>query len=373
MIGREIRTTIDAAGKLDVTLEEVAIPEPAEGEVVVRVEATPLNPSDMGVLLGPVDVTTLRAVGGAGQPRVEGEIPLGALASMRARIGQSLRVGNEGAGVVVRAGKSAESLEGKVVATRTYGMYAQYRVAKTADCIVMPEGTTPREAASAFINPLTVLAMVETLRREGHTALVHTAAASNVGHMLQRLCNVEGIPLVNVVRSRDQARALEATGARHIVDSSLPTFDAELTEAVAATGATLAFDAIGGGTMAARILAAMEAAALRKTTGYLRYGTPVAKQVYVYGALDTRPTEVARTFGMAWGIGGWLMTWQLLKSGAAQEAALRERVAREIRTTFATTYGAEIGLADLADPEVLRSASRRATGAKVLVNPQKGA
>lgn len=371
--GLELRSTITSSGELAISLEEAPIPEPAADEVVVRVEATPLNPSDFGVLVGPGNVATLRAVGTAERPAVRGEVSPAGLAAVRARLDQPLRVGNEGAGVVVRAGAAAQALVGKVVATRTPGMYAQYRVAKVADCIVMPDGTAPRDAASAFINPLTVLGMIETMRREGYTGIVHTAAASNVGQMLVRACNAEGIPLVNVVRSAEQARTLEAIGARHVVDSTSPDFAAALTDAIAETGAMLAFDAVGGGTMAATLLHAMESAALRKTSGYLRYGTPVPKQVYIYGALDPRPTEVPRTFGMAWGIGGWLLTWCMHKIGAEAEARLRERVAREIHTTFATTYGSELGLAELVDPAVLAAANKRATGAKILIDPSKRA
>jgi NADPH:quinone reductase-like Zn-dependent oxidoreductase len=371
--GLEVRSTITSSGELTITLDEVPIPEPAADEVVVRVEATPLNPSDFGVLVGPANVTTLRAVGTAERPAVRGEVAPAGLAAVRGRLDQSLRVGNEGAGVVVRAGSATQALIGKVVTTRTPGMYAQFRVAKLADCIVMPEGTAPRDAASAFINPLTVLGMIETMRREGHVGLVHTAAASNVGQMLVRLCNAEGIPLVNVVRSAEQARSLAAIGARHVVDSSSPAFTAALTDAIAETGAMLAFDAIGGGTMAATLLHCMEAAALRKTSGYLRYGTPTPKQVYIYGALDPRTTEVPRTFGLAWGIGGWLMTWCMQKIGAEAEARLRERVAREIHTIFATTYGSEVGLAELVDPAVIAAANARATGAKILINPNRRA
>jgi NADPH2:quinone reductase len=365
----ELRSTVTSSGELRLTLEDAPVPEPGEGEVVLRVEAAPLNPSDLLVLLGPTDATSLRATGTADRPAVHGDVSPAGLERSRARLDRAIPVGTEGAGVVVRAGAGAEGLVGRVVATRTPGVYAEYKLAKVADCIVMPEGTAPRDAASAFINPLTVLGMVETMRREGFTGIVHTAAASNVGQMLVRLCAAEGIPLVNVVRSEEQAKTLAALGARYVVDSSASSFTAALTDAVAEAGAMLGFDAIGGGTMASTILQCMESAALRRTSGFLRYGTSTPKQVYIYGVLDARPTEVTRSYGAAWGVGGWLMTWCMQKLGPEVEARLRARIASEIKTTFATTYGATIGLKALVDPEALRAANKRATGGKLLIDP----
>ena len=159
---------------------------------------------------------------------------------------------------------------GRAVATRSnFGMYAQYRIAKVSDCMLLPEGVTPKQGASAFINPLTALGMAETMRREGHTALVHTAAASNLGQMLNRVCLMDGIDLVNVVRSAEQVDILRRIGAKYIVNSTSPTFNKDLTEALAETNATLAFDAIGGGPTAQTILASMEKVAVaRASTSY---------------------------------------------------------------------------------------------------------
>jgi NADPH2:quinone reductase len=284
-------------------------------------------------------------------------------------VARALPAGNEGAGTIVAAGRDAQDLVGRVVAARSFGMYAQYRLVKLADCLVLPEGTAPLAGASAFINPLTALGMVETMRLEGHTAIVHTAAASNLGQMLTRLCIADGIPLVNVVRSQEQADVLRAIGARYVVDSTSPSFVADLDDALAETGATLAFDAIGGGHIAATILAGMERTLLARTEGYSRYGSPIQKQVYIYGNLDPAPTEVDRSFGMAWGISGWLMTWFIDRIGPQQAARLRERVAAELTTIFASHITAEISLAQALAVDTIRAYTKRATGEKYAINP----
>jgi NADPH2:quinone reductase len=365
----ELRSKISSSGELALWLEEVPVPEPAADEVVVRIEASPINPSDLGLLLGPADLSTMRAGGTAERPTLTASVPKARLAGVAGRLDQALPVGNEGAGSVVKAGADAHALRGKTVATRTPGMYAQYRVAKLADCIVLPAGTTAKDGASAFVNPLTALGMVETMRREGHTALVHTAAASNLGQMLVRLCHADGIPLVNVVRNVQQAELLRGVGAEHVVDSSSPTFLDDLTEAVAKTGATLGFDAIGGGTLADAILLAMERVASRNATTYSRYGSSVHKQLYIYGGLDVSPTLLTRGYGMAWGIGGWLVFSYMQKIGAQAYQRLRDRVAAEIKTTFASRYAAEITLPEALSPTAIATYAKRATGEKYLIVP----
>ena len=367
--GLELRSKITSGGKLELFLEEAVVPEPAADEVVVRVEATPINPSDLGMLIGPADAATFTAGGTAERPSATAVVPQPRLALVAGRLDQAMLVGNEGAGLVVAAGVEAREWLGRRVATRTFGMYAQYRVARVADCLLLPPGATSRQGASAFINPLTALGMVETLRREGHTALVHTAAASSLGHMLNRLCKADNIPLVNIVRSAAQVEILRGVGARYVLDSTSPRFAAELTDAVAETNATLAFDAIGGGTLVATILTCMEKAASRQATSYNRYGSSTHKQVYIYGGLDTRPTELTRNFGLAWGVGGWLMTWFLQKIGSRDTQRLRERVAAELTTTFATQYTAEISLTEALSPAVIAAYNKRATGEKYLITP----
>jgi NADPH:quinone reductase len=367
--GLELRSKITSGGKLELFLEEAVVPEPAADEIVVRVEATPINPSDLGMLIGPADAATFTAGGTTEWPSATAVVPQPRLALVAGRLDQAMLVGNEGAGLVVEAGAEAREWLGRRVATRTFGMYAQYRVARVADCLLLPPGATSRQGASAFINPLTALGMVETLRREGHSALVHTAAASSLGHMLNRLCQADNIPLVNIVRSAAQVAILRRVGARYVLDSTSPGFAAELTDAVAETNATLAFDAIGGGTLVATILTCMEKAASRRATSYNRYGSSTHKQVYIYGSLDTRPTELTRNFGLAWGVGGWLMTWFLQKIGSRDTQRLRERVAAELTTTFATHYTAEISLTEALSPAVIAAYNKRATGEKYLITP----
>jgi NADPH:quinone reductase-like Zn-dependent oxidoreductase len=369
----QLRSLITAGGELQLSLRQGKIPEPAADEVVIRVLASPINPSDLGLLLGPADMSTAKAGGTADSPTLTAKVPAHLMSAIAPRIDQSMVVGNEGAGVVVKAGADAQKFVGRTVAALGGGMYAQYRVVKAAACLVLPEGTTPAEGASCFINPLTALGMVETMRRENHTALVHTAAASNLGQMLNKICLKDGIPLVNIVRKPEQAETLRNQGAKYICNSTSPKFMEELTDAIAATGATLAFDAIGGGKLANQILVAMEAAINRKITTYNRYGSPVHKQVYTYGVLDTRPIEIDRTnVGMAWGVGGWLLTYFLEKIGPQAAQQLRDRIVAELKTTFASHYTAEISLTEALQPEVIEACNRRATGEKYLINPHKG-
>lgn len=369
--GLELRSKITRGGTLELWLEEVTTPDPAPDEVVLRVEATPINPSDLAMLLGPVDLSTLRAGGTPERPLTTGSVPQSRLALLAARLDQPMLAGNEGAGIVVDAGPEARGLIGRAVAARAPGMYAQYRVVKLSDCLVLPQGVPPKVGAAAFINPLTALGMIETMRREGHMALVHTAAASNLGQMLNRLCQAEGIALVNIVRSRDQAALLRELGAKYVLDSTTASFASDLTDAVAETGATLGFDAIGGGSMAATILSCMEKALSRKATAYNRYGSPVHKQVYIYGGLDMRPTDLPRNFGMAWGVGGWLMPWYLHKIGPRDAQRLHERVAAELTTTFASRYTAEISLSEALAPPIIAAYNKRATGEKYLITPNR--
>lgn len=370
--GLELRSLVSESGELQLSLKRVALPALADDQVLVRVEATPINPSDLGLLLGPADLGTAIAAG-VGEARVvTAKIPDAAMPALKARVGQSLAVGNEGAGTVVAAGAQGQALIGRTVAAIGGGMYTQYRALRLRDCLILPEGATAAEGASCFVNPLTALGMVETMRREGHKALVHTAAASNLGQMLNKICIKDGVALVNIVRSPAQAELLRSIGADHVCDTSSPGFLDELTKALTTTGATLAFDAIGGGRLASQILSAMEAAANANAEGFSRYGSSVYKQVYIYGGLDTRPTELTRNFGMAWGVGGWLLTPFLQKIGPEGVEKLRARVAAELTTTFASRYSRVISLVEALDLAVMASYSRRATGEKYLIDPSRG-
>ena len=369
----QLRSLVKANGELELSLAEVPVPAPRHDEVLVRVEATPINPSDLGLMFGAADLGTATQSGTSARPVVTARIPDARMKIMAGRVDRSMPVGNEGAGVVVAAGGSdaAQALLGQVVAIFGGALYAQYRCVRVADCLALPAGATPAEGASCFVNPLTALGMVETMRREGHRALVHTAAASNLGQMLNRICLQDGVGLVNIVRAREQEDLLRGMGARHVCNSTVPTFAGELTEAIAETGATLAFDAVGGGRLAGQILHCMETVLGRSAKEYSRYGSTTHKQVYVYGMLDTGPTVLDRSFGFAWGVGGWLLWPFLQKIGPEGTARLRERIVAELRTTFASHYAKEISLAEALRLEEIAVYGRRATGAKYLINPNR--
>ena len=371
--GLQLRSLIRKSGELEISLASVPTPEPGPDEVVVRVEASPINPSDLGLLVGAADMSTAKASGTRDAPVITAKVPEAAMRAMAGRLDESMPVGNEGAGVVVKTGSSdaAKALMGKTVALIGGAMYAQYRTVPAKDCLVLPPGTTPAEGASCFVNPLTALGMVETMRREGHKALVHTAAASNLGQMLNRICLKDGIGLVNIVRSPQQADILRKIGAKHICDSTAPAFMDDLTNALVETGATLAFDAIGGGRLAGQILTCMEIAANKTAKVYSRYGSSVYKQVYIYGGLDTRPIELNRAFGMMWGVGGWLLTPFLQKIGAADGMRLRQRVAAELKTTFASHYTQVVSLQEALQLSNVAAYAKRSTGEKYLINPNK--
>ena len=372
--GLQLRSLVRSSGELELSLAEVPVPQPGPDEVLVRVEATPINPSDLGLLFGAADLSTARQSGTAERPVVTASIPAGLMKAMAGRVDQSLPVGNEGAGVVVAAGAAtqAQQLIGTTVAVLAGEMYSQYRCVKAAQCLSLPPGTTAADGAACFVNPLTALGMVETMHREGHTALVHTAAASNLGQMLNRLCLKDGVGLVNVVRSEQQEQLLREQGAKHVCNSTAATFLEDLTEAIVATGATLAFDAIGGGTLAGQILGCMEAALLRSAGEYERYGSTTHKQVYIYGMLDTGPTLLKRNFGAAWAVGGWLLMPFLQKIGPEAAQKLRLRVVAELKTTFASHYTKEVSLAEALHLDEIAVYGRRATGEKYLVSPNKG-
>jgi NADPH2:quinone reductase len=372
--GLQLRSTVKKEGIVEISLTTVPTPEPKPEEVIVRIDASPINPSDQGLLFGGADLSTARVSGTAERPVVTASIPPAALKALAGRVDQSLPVGNEGAGVVVHAGASAaaQALLGKTVAIVGGGMYTQYRCIKAVQCLVLPPGTTPAEGAGWFVNPLTALGMVATRRAEGHKALVHTAAASNLGQMLTKICLNDNVPLVNIVRRAEHVALLKGIGATYVCSSSAPSFMDDLTEALAATGATVAFDAVGGGKLAGQILTAMEAALNRTAKEYSRYGSTTHKQVYIYGGLDRGPTEFTRTFGAAWGIGGWLLTPFLQKIGFEAAQKLRERVAAEIKTTFASTYTKRVSLTEALTLDEIAVYARQATGAKYLIEPSRG-
>jgi NADPH2:quinone reductase len=368
---RQIRTLVTAEGQLQLSIATTEMPVPAAHEVVVRVEAAPINPSDLGLLLAMADVSQATSTGSGDDVVVTAPIPPNVMRGLAARVGESMPVGNEGSGLVVAAGESAEAqaLLGKLVGFVGGATYGEYRAAAAFMCMELPEGATAADGASCFVNPLTALSMVENMRMDGHTALVHTAAASNLGQMLNRICLADGVQLVNIVRRPEQAELLRAQGAVHVVDSSSPDFLEELTAALITTGATIAFDAIGGGKLAGQILSCMETAANSKGGEYSRYGSDVYKQVFIYGGLDRGPTELTRSFGMSWGLNGWLLTPFLGKLGLEGMLRLRQRVVDELTTTFASHYTDEVSLAGALDLAAIQTYAKQATGQKFLIRP----
>ena len=368
---KELRTNITGAGKLELSIVSVPMPQPKDGEVLIRVEATPINPSDLGLLLGPADVSTMTITGSGDDTVVSMDIPDAMMPAIAARVDQPLPAGNEGAGVVIAAGAGAEDMVGKTIGVAGGAMYSQYRCVPAASCLVMNEGTTPAQSASCFVNPLTALGMVETMRMENHTALVHTAAASNLGQMLVKICLADDVQLVNIVRKKEHVALLKALGAVHVCDSSEPTFQEDLVETLVLTGATIAFDATGGGKLSSQILAAMEIAANRTADGHSIYGSTTYKQVYIYGGLDRSATILNRAFGMSWGLGGWLLTPFIGKIGMEKFGELRQRVANEIKTTFDSHYTRQISLADALSADAINAYSKQATGEKFLIKPHQ--
>ncbi len=369
---KQIRSEVTKEGKLLISIQSTEVPEPKEDEVLIRIEASPINPSDLGLLIGPADVSSLSVSGEGENAIVSMDIPEGLLRMLQARIDQSLPVGNEGGGIIVAAGNQvSEDLIGKTVGVAGGSMYSQYRCLKASACFVMHEGTSPAESASCFVNPLTALGMVETMRMENHSGLVHTAAASNLGQMLIKICLNEDVPLVNIVRKEEHIDMLNGLGAKFVCNSSRDTFMEDLIKALIETGATIGFDATGGGKLSGQILTAMEVAANQTATEFNRYGSDKFKQVYIYGGLDRSPTTLNRSFGFSWSLGGWLLTPFIVRVGPERFEELKQKVVDEIKTTFASHYTKEISLAEVLMPENINVYSKQATNEKYLINPNK--
>ena len=365
-----LRSTITSGGRLSLSVAEVPVEAPGDGEILVQVEAAPINPSDLLNLLGPAEVSSMAAAGSGSRRVLTATVPESRLPAFKARLDQAVPIGYEGAGTVVAAGPGLKHLLGKKVSALAGGMFCRYRTISAELCVVLPDGASAAEGAALLVNPLTALAMVETMRREGHRALVHTAAASNLGQMLTRICQIDGIDLVNIVRSQAQVDLLKAMSVRYVVNSTAADFRSELADAIAATDATIAFDAVGGGRLAHQILRAMEAVARRRVQG-VPYGSDGKKQLYVYGRLDRSALEFDWDYGTRWSVGIFIMTNALQDVGAARAAELRDRIVREMKTTFASRYAGTIGLFDLLDPQILAEIAKMATGQKYLLDPTR--
>ena len=372
---KEIRSKATSDGNIELSIAKVEKPVPGDDEVLIEVQASPINPSDLGLLLSfAADVQNINLTGSGDDTVATMPVHPALMGSLKPRLDESMPVGNEGAGVIIDAGINAKDLIGKTVGLAAGAMYSQYRCVPAASCLVMDEGTTPKQAASSFVNPLTALAFVETMKMENHTALVHTAAASNLGQMLVKICKDDGIQLVNIVRKQEQVDLLKSIGAEYVCNTSDESFMDDLVTALVETGATLGFDATGGGNngeLPGQILAAMEIAANKNATEYSRYGSDTYKQVYIYGGLDQSPTILKRAFGLSWGLGGWLLTPMIGKIGMERFQEMRMRVAREINSTFASNYAKEISFEEMLQPEIIREYAKQATGKKYLVNPHK--
>ena len=372
---KEIRSTVTSDGTVELSIVKVDTPTPADDEVLIEILAAPINPSDLALLTTFGGDLSNISISGSGDDTVASmKVHPAVMRSMKSRLDKSMPAGNEGAGVVVDAGPNVKGLVGKTVGLAGGSMYAQYKCAPAINCLVMEDGTTPVEAASSFVNPLTALSFVETMKMENHSAIVHTAAASNLGQMLIKICQIDGIPLVNIVRKNEQVEILKGIGAKYICNTNEPDFMESLINALVETGATLGFDATGGGNdgeLPGQILTAMEVAANKNSEQYSRYGSETYKQVYIYGGLDQNPTILKRSYGMSWGLGGWLLTPMLGKIGMERIQEMRERIAKEIKTTFASKYAGEISFEEMLQPEIINSYAKQSTGNKFLVNPHK--
>lgn len=363
--GEQLTTQLDVDGTLTVQLNDKTWDDPKPGQVLIEVEATPINPSDLGLLFGSADTDDAEYSPG----KVVAKMPHSATRAMKARHGLAMPAGNEAAGIVVAAGEGAEHLMGKRIACVPGTAYGTYAIAEARMAFAVDDSVTAEQAASSFVNPMTALGFVETMKLEGYKGIVHAAAASNLGQMLVKICREDGVPLVNVVRSNAQVTLLKDLGATHVLNMTDADYMSKLIDAIAETKAMIGFDPIGGGTVASQFLTAMEAAASRGAA-YSRYGSSEPKKVYIYGALDLGPTILNRSFGLTWDLGGWLLTPFMMKAGMAAVGRMRARVMKDLTTTFASHYKAHVSLRGMLTREAVREYNARRTGEKYLVMPQ---
>ena len=367
--GQRILSTLAADGTLTIELAPLRLPAPNSNQIAVRVEAAPINPSDLALLFGTADTNDATYSPG----KIIGRMAEGATRAMKGRHGVSLPVGNECAGTVIAAGESpaAQALLGKQVGCVPGTAFATHAVADAQMAIVLPDDASAEQGASCFVNPMTALGFVETMKRDGFTGIVHTAAASNLGQMLVRICAADGVPLVNIVRNPAQVAILEELGSDDVLDSTAPGFMKKLTAAIERTGAMMAFDPIRGGTLGSQIIGAMEAAASRANTtaSFTVYGSSKPKKLYVYGGLDLGPMIFNPGFDFAWQMGGWLLPYFLATAGPEVAARMRARVRAELTTTFASHYKGSVSLDTMLTREAVSAYNARRTGEKYLLLP----
>ena len=372
---KEMRSKVTKEGYMEISIIETQIPKPKGNEVLIKIEAAPINPSDLGRLLSyAADLSDINTMEGNHPAQIKIKLKEKLMSPLKPRLDHSLSLGNEGAGVVVDAGSEAKEMIGKTVGLAGGGMYCQYRCMPANNCLLMDDQTSPEEAASSFVNPMTALGFIETMKLEGHEALIHTAASSNLGQMLIKICKTDSVPLINIVRNSSQIELLKNVGANFVCSTSDKSFEEDLFTSIKETGATLAFDATGGGNegkLAGQILSSMERAILSSSKEYKIYGSDTHKQVYIYGGLDRSPTILNRSYGMSWSIGGWLLMPMINKFGMEKFQKMRERVAREIKTTFASKYHKHISLEQALQPDIIRAYAAQSTGKKYLITPHK--
>lgn len=364
--GKQLFTTLDSDGMLTLEIEERTFPEPTGNQVLVKMEAAPINPSDLAILTSAADFEY--AVYSPG--KVVAKMPEPFNSGQKSRHGQRLPAGNEGAGTVVATGdgEMAKALMGQRVACVPGNAFSQYAIADAAMCLPLGDHSA-EEGASSFVNPMTALGFVETARKEGASAILHTVGASNLGQMLNRICLEDGMDLVSIVRKSEQAELLKSQGAKHVVNSSDSDFMEQLQAAIDETNAFFGFDPIGGGDMVDTCFKAMERVAVGKMSEYSRYGSNQQKRMYIYGRLDFGPTILTPSYGFGWNLGGWLLTPFLATAGMETVMRMRKRVLDNLTTTFASHYKSKVDLEGMLTKDAILDYRQMKTGEKYLVTP----
>lgn len=364
--GKQLFTTLSDDGKLTVEIADQTFPEPTGNQVLVKMEAAPINPSDLAILTGAADFDNAEYSPG----KVVATMPEPFLSGQKSRFGQRLPAGNEGAGTVVATGDSdmARALMGQRVACVPGNAFSQYAIADAMMCLPLGDHSA-EEGASSFVNPMTALGFAENAKLDGQKAIIHTAAASNLGQMLVKICQEDDIALVNMVRKAEHVDLLKGLGATHVVNTSDGDFMDQLRGAIRETGAFYGFDPIGGGQAVDNVFKAMEQVAVTQMDEYSRYGSNQAKRMFIYGRLDFGPTILTPSYGFGWTLSGWLLTPFLQQVGMETMVRMRTRVQQDLTTTFASSYKTKVDLEGMLTKEAITDYRRMKTGEKYLVTP----